>query len=233
MSLWHGVQRLILNGAWFSGFCHQHHGFYLQPGFPLPEVLLWSASVLTKYGSPANFSGQLKTQKTKLRVSSHPLQGHRSEVRSQALCEVSMLKGCRLFYVWGLKQAFILQNVSEAQLDQHIWEQAWEDSDNIWISKTLHTKICLDTEEKYNTETQKPKIKNGKLKWQEVRAFPSFWLHIVCLFLKCSVPSAMENGSVLKTHKEDQHCAEEEARGQPGRCCTEGKEGCYKSQYSE
>lgn len=67
-----------------------------------------------------------------------------------------------VFYVWGLKQAFTLQNVSETQLDQHIWEPVQEDADNIWISKALHTKICLNTEEKYNTETQKPKIKNVK-----------------------------------------------------------------------
>lgn len=67
-----------------------------------------------------------------------------------------------VFYVWGLKQAFIFQNVLEAQLDQHIWESAQEDADNIWISKALHIKICLSTEEKYNTETQKSKIKNVK-----------------------------------------------------------------------
>lgn len=95
-----------------------------------------------------------------------------------------------VFYVWGLKQAFILQNVSEAQLDQHIWEPAQEDADNIWISKALHTKICLNTEEKYNTETQKPKIKNGKLKWQDSE---NFFFLLYCIlsvsFLKCSAPS--------------------------------------------
>lgn len=139
-----------------------------------------------------------------------------------------------VFYVWDLKQAFILQNVSEAQLDQHIWEPAQEDADNIWISKALHTKSSLNTEEKYNTETQNPKIKNIKLKWQDSESFFFFLYCILSVsFLKCSAPSAMENGSMLKTHKEDQHCAEEAVRGQRGRCYTGGKEGCYKSQYSE
>lgn len=86
-----------------------------------------------------------------------------------------------VFYVWGLKQAFILQNVSEAQLDQYIWEPAQEDADNIWISKALHTKICLNTEEKYNTETPNLKIKNIKLKWQDSESFFFFLYCILCL----------------------------------------------------
>lgn len=99
-----------------------------------------------------------------------------------------MLKGCQVvFYVWGFKQAFSLQKVSEARLDQHIWEPAQEDADNIWISEALHTKICLNTEEKYNVETQQPKIQNGKVEWQAVRAFSSFCT-VCCLLspLLCS-----------------------------------------------
>lgn len=89
--------------------------------------------------------------------------------------------------------------------------------------------------QKKNT-TQRPK--NLKLKtenWNDktVRTFSS------CCIAYCLSPSS---NALLQANGERQ-CAEdpqggptlweEEARGQRGRCCTGGKEGCYKSPYSE
>lgn len=102
---------------------------------------------------PENFSQPLKNpQKETMKVSPHTVSRGRGDVRQPfsqpALSEVSTLNGCQaVFYVWSFKQAFSLQNVLAAQLDQHIWEPAQEDADNIWISKALHIKICLNTED--------------------------------------------------------------------------------------
>lgn len=126
-----------------------------------------------------------------------------------------------VFYVWGLKHAFIFQNVLEAQLDQHIWESAQKIVITFGFQKPyIQRSVWI---QKKNT-TQRPK--NLKLKTynrndKTVRAFSSF-----CTAY-CLSPSSnallQAQWRMLKTHKEDQHCAEEEARGQWGRCCTGGE----------
>lgn len=105
----------------------------------------------------------------------------------QALFKVSFLKACQaVFYGWGFKQAFSLLNASHGGLTGSAHLRAstgrcWSLSS--WISEALHIKVCLNTDENYNTDP-KTKVKYRKLGWEDTRTLFFFLYRILPPFSK-------------------------------------------------
>lgn len=108
----------------------------LQPRLPtswetVPSVESCAHQIWFTVTDPWTSASHLKTHKRKRWQSflthspgAEEMWGNQPFTRP-ALSEVSTFKGCQaVFYVWSFKQAFSLQNVLAAQLDQPFWDPA-------------------------------------------------------------------------------------------------------------